>query len=114
MSLNMIQNKNQTKNKKTNVVKRQKTIYFYSSVVYNVENTKSNIRISRGKSYVIIIFFNMDVFNQLSDVTPHIYSEKAIRLFNKVWSYVYFDSLHILYGKNAISVRISGSSEGDM
>lgn len=50
-------------NKKINVVKRQKTIYFYSSVVYNVENTKSNIRISRGKSYVIIIFFNMDVFN---------------------------------------------------
>ena len=114
MSLNMIQNKNKTKNKKINVVKRQKTIYFYSSVVYNVENTKSNIRISRGKSYVIIIFFNMDVFNQLSDVTPHIYSEKAIRLFNKVWSYVYFDSLHILYGKNAISDRISESSEGDM
>ena len=110
----MIQNKNQTKNKKINVVKRQKTIYFYSSVVYNVENTKSNIRISRGKSYVIIIFFNMDVFNQLSDVIPHIYSEKAIRLFNKVWSYVYFDSLHILYGKNAISDRISESSEGDM
>lgn len=82
--------------------------------MYNVENTKSNIRISRGKSYVIIIFFNMDVFNQLSDVTPHIYSEKAIRLFNKVWSYVYFDSLHILYGKNAISDRISESSEGDM
>lgn len=47
-------------------------------------------------------------------VTPHIYSEKAIRLFNKVWSYVYFDSLHILYGKNAISDRISESSEGDM
>ena len=44
----MIQNKNQTRNKKINVVKRQKTIYFYSSVVYNVENTKSNIRISRG------------------------------------------------------------------
>lgn len=63
MFLNMIQNKNKTKNKKINVVKRQKTIYFYSSVVYNVENTKSNIRISRGKSYVIIIFFNMDVFN---------------------------------------------------
>ena len=63
MSLNMIQNKNQTKNKKINVVKRQKTIYFYSSVVYNVEKTKSNIRLSRGKSYVIIIFFNMDVFN---------------------------------------------------
>lgn len=42
------------------------------------------------------------------------YSEKAIRLFNKVWSYVYFDSLHILYGKNAISDRISESSEGDM
>lgn len=59
----MIQNKNKTKNKKINVVKRQKTIYFYSSVVYNVENTKSNIRINRGKSYVIIIFFNMDVFN---------------------------------------------------
>jgi len=57
MYLNMMQNK------KINVVKRQKTIYFYSSVVYNVENTKSNIRISRGKSYVIIIFFNMDVFN---------------------------------------------------
>lgn len=54
MSLKMIQNKNKTKNKKINVVKRQKTIYFYSSVVYNVENTKSN---------VIIIFFNMDVFN---------------------------------------------------
>lgn len=51
---------------------------------------------------------------KLSDVTPHIYSEKAIRLFNKVWSYVYFDSLHILYGKNAISDRISESSEGDM
>ena len=47
----------------------------------------------------------------MSDVTPHIYSEKAIRLFNKVWSYVYFDSLHILYGKNAISDRISESSE---
>lgn len=45
---------------------------------------------------------------------PIIYSEKAIRLFNKVWSYVYFDSLHILYGKNAISDRISESSEGDM
>lgn len=28
--------------------------------------------------------------------------------------YVYFDSLHILYGKNAISDRISESSEGDM
>lgn len=63
MSLKMIQNKNQTKNKKINAVKRQKTIYFYSSVVYNVENTKSNIRISREESYVIIIFFNMDVFN---------------------------------------------------
>lgn len=59
----MIQNKNKTKNKKINVVKRQKTIYFYSSVVYNIKNTKSNIRISRGESYVIIIFFNMDVFN---------------------------------------------------
>lgn len=59
----MIQNKNQTQDKKINVVKRQKTIYFYSSVVYNVENTKSNIRISRGERYVIIIFFNMDVFN---------------------------------------------------
>lgn len=34
--------------------------------------------------------------------------------FNKVWSYVYFDSLHILYGKNAISDRISESSGGDM
>ena len=38
----------------------------------------------------------------------------SLRLFNKVWSYVYFDSLHILYGKNAISDRISESSEGDM
>lgn len=62
MSLNMIQIKIKQKIK-NKCSKRQKTIYFYSSVVYNVENTKSNIRISRGKSYVIIIFFNMDVFN---------------------------------------------------
>lgn len=30
------------------------------------------------------------------------------------YGYVYFDSLHILYGKNAISDRISESSGGDM
>lgn len=66
--------------------------------MYNVENTKSNIRISRGKSYVIIIFFNMDVFNILTIwiIGIIIAVVHKMREWNKVKGYL-----------------IKGTSEGD-
>ena len=54
---------------------------------------------------------NMDIFNKLSHNSPHIYFKEKVRLSESIWCDLYFDSLHILYGKNVDSGRISGTSE---
>lgn len=61
--------------------------------------------------YAIIIFFNMDVFNKLSDGSPDIYFKKKVRLFITLRRNLYFDSLHILYSENVGTDRISGTSK---
>lgn len=61
--------------------------------------------------YAIIIFVNMDIFNKLSDGSPDIYFKKKVRLFITLRRNFYFDSLHILYGKNVGTDRDSGTSE---
>lgn len=57
------------------------------------------------------IFFNMDIFDYLSDELPYIYFEKKIRLSDEIWSNLRPYSLYILHTENVCPYRISRISD---
>lgn len=64
--------------------------------------------------YAIIIFFNMDISNKLSDGSPYIDFKKKVRLSVTLWRNFHFDPLHILYGENVGADRDTWTSESYM